>query len=121
MKKFFYNIKEKNTLIFFFLLILIFVIAFDPSRGVDKKILASYDKIKHIFAFMVLSYFLFESSINLHKYFKILILVCIAFSIEYVQAMIGRESSVVDFIASISGIFIYLFIKFMFKKFRNDI
>jgi hypothetical protein len=120
LKWLFSDIKEKNTIIFFFLMFSIFAIAFDSSRTVDKQILNNYDKIKHIFAFFVLSYFLFESSINISKYFKFIILLSLAFIIEYVQSMIGREASLIDFVASSSGILLFIFIKFMFKKFSEN-
>lgn len=121
MDNFFKKKKEKNTIVFFFFMIFIFAVAFDPMYTVDKKILASYDKIKHIAAFFVLSYFLFESSVQIHKIYKFVILITLALFIEYVQDMIGRESSLNDIIASISGILLFIFIKSMIKRFYNNI
>ena len=93
-------------------MIFIFIVAFDPNHVIDKKILDQYDKVKHIMAFLVLSYFLFESSIRLHDFFKFLILVSLALSIEYNQGMIGREFSILDFLASSLGIVLFMVIKF---------
>lgn len=121
MRKLFDNIKEKNTLIFFFLMLFIFIAAFDPTHAIDKKILNNYDKIKHIGAFFALSLFLFESSIKINKYYKFIILISLAFSIEYIQSMIGREASIKDFLASFSGVVLFIFIKFLTNRFRKNI
>lgn len=98
-----------------------FTIAFDPSSIVDKKIFYHFDKIKHILAFFVLSYFLFGSSIKIHYFFKFTILVFISFFIEYVQQRIGRQASISDFLASFSGIILFVIVKIMFKKFAKNI
>jgi VanZ family protein len=121
LRKLFDNIKEKNTLIFFFLMLFIFIAAFDPTHAIDKKILNNYDKIKHIGAFFALSLLLFESSIKINKYYKFIILISLAFSIEYIQSMIGREASIKDFLASFSGIVLFIFIKFLTNRFRKNI
>jgi VanZ family protein len=121
LKKLFDNIKEKNTFIFFFLMLFIFIAAFDPTHAIDKKILNNYDKIKHIGAFFALSLLLFESSIKINKYYKFIILISLAFSIEYIQSMIGREASIKDFLASFSGIVLFIFIKFLTNRFRKNI
>ena len=110
--------KEKNTWLFFFFIIFIFTIAFDSSRTIDKEILNNHDKIKHIAAFFVLGYFLYESSIKINNYLKFLILIFLAFSIEYIQSIIGREASIKDFLASSFGVFLFLFFRFIFKRFN---
>jgi|GEM_PF-5038380 len=102
-------------------MLFIFIVAFDPSHAIDKKILNNYDKLKHIGAFLVLSYFLFESSVRIHDFFKFTILVSLAIFIEYVQSMIERQASVMDFLASFSGIVLFIFIKFIIKKFSKNI
>jgi VanZ family protein len=112
--------KEKNTLIFFFLMLFIFAFAFDPGREIDKKVLENHDKFKHIGAFVLLSYFLYESSIIIPNYYKFIILSAFAFFIEYVQSMTGREASLNDFIASIFGITLFVFSNFLFRKFKNN-
>jgi len=117
LKNLFSNLKEKNTFIFFLVIFGIFAIAFDPSRNVDKVLLVNFDKVKHLLAFVVLSYFFVESSIKLKEILKILILVMIAFFIECVQFIIGREASFLDFLASISGIGIFVLVRFfIFRK-----
>lgn len=95
----------------------IFAIAFDPTHSVDKVFLTNFDKIKHILAFVVISYLFVESSINLKIILKIIILVLIALFIEYVQFMIGRQASALDFFASITGVGIFFLVRFfVFKK-----
>jgi len=116
LKSLFSNLKEKNTFIFFLVIFAIFAIAFDPSHNVDKIFLTNFDKIKHILAFVVISYLFIESSIKLKVILKIAILVLIAFFIEYVQFMIGREASSLDFLASISGIGIFFLVRFFVLK-----
>ncbi len=111
--------KEKNTLVFFFLMLFLFSFAFDPTREIDKKILEDYDKIKHIGAFIMLSFFLYESSIIIPKYQKFIILCSFAFFIEHVQSMTGREASLNDFIASVFGVVLYVLFKFLFEKYKK--
>lgn len=98
---------------------MIFFIAFDPTRVVDGQVLPNSDKSKHIAAFFTLSYFLFESTIKLQNIYRFLILVSLAFIIEYVQSMIGREASINDFIASSFGVILFIFVKTIIKNFRN--
>ena len=116
MERLFENIKDKYIYIFILLIIVIFSIAFDPVRTIDSQVLASSDKSKHIAAFFTLSYFLFESTIKLHDLFRFLILVFLAFFIEYVQSIIGREASMMDFLASSSGVLIYILLRYTYKK-----
>ena len=98
---------------------MIFFIAFDPTRVVDTQILPNSDKSKHMGAFFTLSYFLFESTIKLQNIYRFLILVSLAFIIEYVQSMIGREASIDDFIASSFGVLLFIFVKTIMKKLKN--
>ena len=98
---------------------MIFFIAFDPTRVVDTQVLPNSDKIKHMGAFFILSYFLFESTIKLQNIYRFLILVSLAFIIEYVQSMIAREASIDDFIASSFGVILFIFVKTIIKKFKN--
>jgi VanZ family protein len=98
---------------------MIFFIAFDPTRVVDTQVLPNSDKSKHIGAFLTLSYFLFESTIKLQNIYRFLILVSLAFIIEYVQSMIGREASINDFIASSFGVVLFILIKTIIKKLKN--
>ncbi len=111
--------KEKNTLIFFFLMLFLFSFAFDPARVIDKEVLENHDKTKHIGAFMMLSFFLYESSIIIPKYQKFIILCAFAFFIEHVQSMTGREASLNDFIASVFGVVLYVLFKFLFEKYKK--
>lgn len=106
---------------FFFCMFIFFAIAFDPNYIVDKKVFYHFDKIKHISAFFVLSYFLFASSIKIHYFFKFTILVFIGFFIEYVQQMIGRQASIGDFLASFSGIVLFVIVKIIIKRFTKNI
>jgi VanZ family protein len=94
-----------------------FAIAFDPDSIVDKKIFYHFDKIKHILAFFVLSYFLFTSSVKIHHIFKFIILVFICFFIEYVQEMIGRQASLEDFLASFFGIVLFVILRIIVRRF----
>lgn len=116
MKKLSKNIKDKYIYIFVLLTIVIFSIAFDPVRTVDSQVLETSDKLKHIAAFFTLSYFLFESTIKLHDLYRFSILVFLAFFIEYVQSIIGREASMMDFLASTSGVLIYILLRYTYKK-----
>ena len=116
MKKLFKNIKDKYIYLFVLLTIVIFSIAFDPVRTIDSQVLETSDKLKHIAAFFTLSYFLFESTIKFHDLFRFLILVFLAFFIEYVQSIIGREASLMDFLASTSGVLIYILLRYTYKK-----
>jgi len=93
------------------------MIAFDPTRTIDTKILASFDKVKHVLAFLVISYLFVESSIKLNIWLKIFLLFFVAFFIEYIQSLVGRSSNILDFIASVSGIGIFFLVRFfVFKK-----
>ena len=98
---------------------MIFFIAFDSTRVVDTQVLPNSDKSKHIGAFFTLSYFLFESTIKLQNIYRFLILVSLAFIIEYVQSMIGREASINDFIASSFGVILFILMKTIIKKLKN--
>ena len=119
MERIFRNLKDIYIYIFVLLTIVIFSIAFDPVRTVDAQVLASSDKLKHIAAFFTLSYFLFESTIKLQNIYRFLILISLAFIIEYVQSMIGREASIDDFIASSFGVLLFIFVKTIMKKLKN--
>ncbi len=98
--------------IFFILLISIISLALYPkdfitlSQGIHYE-----DKIKHIMAFFTLSYFFYSGFKDFENNFKFFTLVVIALVIEVLQGYVGREPSVVDFIASIVGILTYLLIK----------
>lgn len=94
-----------------------FAIAFDPAHVIDSEILDVHDKFKHICAFLVLSYFLFTSSVKIHYIFKFIILVFICFFIEYVQEMIGRQASLEDFLASFFGIVLFVVLRIIIRKF----
>jgi len=93
------------------------MIAFDPTRTIDTKILASFDKVKHVLAFLIITYLFIESSIKLNIWLKVFLLIFIAFFIEYIQSLVGRSSNILDFIASVSGVGLFFCIKFfVFRK-----
>ena len=111
-------IKKYNTYFFILLLICIFIIALDPSRSIDKMFLETHDKIKHIFAFFIVSFFFIENSdIKLNIYIKTILLFLFALSLEIVQKIIGRSSvDFYDFLASSLGILVFLLLRHILKK-----
>jgi VanZ family protein len=114
LKRKFINIKEKNSFLFFIILIIIFIIAFDPSHQIEKTFLPANDKIKHILAFFVISYLFIENSLKIKNKLKIFILIFIAIFIEFIQSIIGREASIFDFVSSLIGIVSFISIKKLF-------
>ena len=68
------------------------------------------DKIKHVIAFITLSFFFFKSFHNIRYIYKIVILIIFACFIEIAQIFVGREFSFADIAASISGILVCLLI-----------
>lgn len=104
---------QKKSL-FFISIFLILFFALTPENMFDKKIFVHSDKIKHIFAFFLLSLLI---ELNKDKFKKIMILVLFAAIIEILQHLVGRQSSIIDFLFSCTGIFIYLYISKLLKKF----
>lgn len=80
---------------------------------IDKKIFSHSDKIKHILAFFTLSIFI---DFNKKKTIKIIILILFAMIIELLQSIVGRQASLIDFLFSCAGIFLYLFSIKLFKN-----
>lgn len=96
---------------------LIVYISFN-STFINPYLFEGADKIKHIIAFLILSFFLFGSFEKIKGIYKIYSLVIFACVIEVAQSFVGRESSIVDFIASCFGIFLYLLIAQVKKENR---
>lgn len=114
------NLKNKNTILFFCFLFLICFFAFKKESIETTSLFENEDKVKHVLAFFILSYFLFCKSINIKLSIKIFILILIAFLIEYSQSFFYRESSFFDFLASCIGIILYVVGDIILKKFRSN-
>ena len=91
----------------FFIVLTILFFSFNGNIGIKTYPFEHSDKLKHILAFLVLSYFFYKS---LDMKYKLLALVFFAGFIEVSQIFTDRESSFFDFLASITGILIYLLI-----------
>ena len=90
--------------------------ALTPENLFDKKLFENSYIFKHIIAFFVLSVFLFKG-FDYSKPIKIIILVILAFMIEFLQFFVGRQASFEDFVLSVSGIFLFLLLSRLFKNF----
>jgi len=96
---------------FFILLISISFLALYPNDFITLDQGIPYeDKIKHILAFFVLSFFLYKSFKEIKGIYKFFLLIIFAGTIEIVQTFISREASFADIIASISGVLLYLLV-----------
>lgn len=100
MNKYFFGL-----LIVVFLILLIGLTPDDYIKTFDFKYA---DKIKHILAFFVLSFFLYKSFEEIKGIYKFYSLVIFACAIEIIQSFVGREANILDFMASCFGIIIYI-------------
>ena len=102
------KIKDLTKISFYIIFISVIFLALYPRDFMTLSQDIPYeDKIKHLIAFAVLSYFLYKSGKKTKNIYKFLFLIIFACAIEIVQPFVGREASVKDIIASVSGIFLY--------------
>ncbi|MAC85221.1 MAG: hypothetical protein CL624_13910 [Arcobacter sp.] len=102
---------------FFIILISIAFLAFYPKDFISLDQGIPYeDKLKHIIAFFVLSFFFYKSFENFKNVYKFYFLVIFACAIEIVQSFVGREANILDFIASCFGILLYLLVSQVRKE-----
>ena len=106
----------KFNLLFFIFLGITIIFAISPNNTLDTKLFEHSDKIKHIIAFFVLSFFFFKSFENFKNVYKFYFLVIFACAIEIVQSFVGREANILDFIASCFGILLYLLVSQVRKE-----
>ncbi len=100
-----------------FIVISILFLALSPENlGFTLVDFKNSDKLKHVFAFFVLSYFLYKTFYRLTRNQKFLLLVFFAFLIEFLQIFSNRESSLMDFLASVFGICLYLVVDKVLKR-----
>ena len=109
--------KRNDIFLLFGILSIILLIAFIPKEIYEQtRYFENDDKIKHFFAFFVLSFLYFKKSFTLNIRFKVIILISLAFFIEVFQSFLNREFSIFDFFASIIGVFSFLVLKYVIKK-----
>lgn len=74
----------------------------------DKKLFLYSDKIKHIIAFFVLSYFIFINLNKIKKIYTSILLILFAGFIEILQIYANRQADIIDFMFSVIGVLIFL-------------
>ena len=102
---------------FFFLFLFITIIfSFFSDFGIKTYYFEGMDKIKHILAFFVLSFFLYKSFEEIKGLYKFYSLVIFGCAIEIMQSFVGREANMIDFLASCFGVLLYLLISQVRKE-----
>lgn len=107
-------------IIFFIVLISIISLALYPRDFITlSQDIPHEDKMKHVIAFMTLSFFFYKSFENIKNIYKFWILIIFACGIEVAQSFTGRESSFADILASVTGIFLCLLILKVVEENKN--
>lgn len=110
----------KVNIIFIILLFIISVFAFSPHENIPKTIDTFYPNIKHVFAFFVISFYMYyyKKTKILNIFWFVLIF---GTYIEIVQGLFtARDFSLYDVIYDIFGYIILIFL-FSYKVFLDKI
>lgn len=99
-----------------FVLFIILIFALSPKETIDIKLFEHSDKLKHIVAFLTLSFFFYQSFKKIKNIYKFLILALFTILLEVVQSFVGREASIIDAFSSLIGILLYLLILNVIKE-----
>jgi len=100
-------------LIFIAFFVLILYISFNNTI-LNPYLFEGADKLKHFFAFCILSFLFYLTFKELN--YKFFILTSFAIALELIQSFTQRESSLLDFLASFTGIIFFYFILSILKK-----
>lgn len=100
-------------LVFISFFILIVYISFNNTI-LNPYLFEGADKVKHLLAFFVLSFFFHISFMKIN--YKFYILTFFAITLELIQSFTYREASFLDFISSFMGILLFYTLLSLYKK-----